>query len=70
MVLTDAQIDRRARAEGTYLTMEPFLGGCSDFEAALLLFIAENHGVSAAVQLLLTWEQEENKWNQGQGVFQ
>ena len=61
--------DQQGRLEGTYLTLSPFLKRRTDLEQALLLFIAERHGVSAAVQLLLGWEQEETKWDAGQGEF-
>jgi diketogulonate reductase-like aldo/keto reductase len=70
VLMTNDQMDAKARAEGTYITLAPFMQGRSDFEAALLLYIAEREGVSAAVQLILAWEMEEDKWNQGQGVFQ
>lgn len=62
--------DADARLRGTFLVMEPFLDNRTELEAALLIFIAEHHGVTAAIQLLLTWEQEEKKWNQGEGVLQ
>lgn len=69
-IYSDEQMDAIARAEGTYLTLMPFLAGRTDLEEALLLFVAEHHGVTAAVQLLLSWENEAKKWHAGEGVFQ